>query len=389
MTASSTKLSREELYKQVWETPIHRLSVKYGLSDVGLAKACKRMDIPRPPRGYWRRRQTGAKVHRTPLPKADEDTQLEITFRQAREVPVKRAVKHEPRTPARMPVVDEALVDPHPLVATAKERLAAAAEDKCGIVATKLKRILPILVSRDAIDRCLRLMDTLIKSWEAEGLVVKFVKEDGTSPMATFLCDGDERLRISIEEGIEEYDPGPGEDEKLRPKWEWSKRTASRATGQVTFRLEGDHVSPIRRFKRQYQDREGLPVEQKAKQIWSAGMDYFDQRKQHAIAEEQRRVAAEHSQRQWEEQQRRWNEQWERQQEEQRREEAEKRKIEELAAAAESWERAKRVRTFIPACEKRMRDKGVGEDVIATWKDWASAAADSIDPLKRGYPSGI
>jgi hypothetical protein len=43
----------------VWKTPITRLAKEYGLSDVGLAKICKKHDIPRPPRGYWAKKEGG------------------------------------------------------------------------------------------------------------------------------------------------------------------------------------------------------------------------------------------------------------------------------------------------------------------------------------------
>ena len=49
-------INRKELYKKVWEMPITQLSKEYGLSDVGLAKICKKHNVPRPPRGYWARK---------------------------------------------------------------------------------------------------------------------------------------------------------------------------------------------------------------------------------------------------------------------------------------------------------------------------------------------
>jgi len=36
------QITRKELYAQVWGTPIRTLAANYGLSDVGLAKICKR-----------------------------------------------------------------------------------------------------------------------------------------------------------------------------------------------------------------------------------------------------------------------------------------------------------------------------------------------------------
>ncbi len=42
-----TKIIRHELYEQVWTLPMSRLAKQYGLSDVGLAKICKRHNIVR------------------------------------------------------------------------------------------------------------------------------------------------------------------------------------------------------------------------------------------------------------------------------------------------------------------------------------------------------
>ncbi len=60
--------TREELYELVWSKPISKLAGEFGLSDVGLAKACKKANIPRPPRGYWAKLAAGKKVFRHELP---------------------------------------------------------------------------------------------------------------------------------------------------------------------------------------------------------------------------------------------------------------------------------------------------------------------------------
>lgn len=61
-------LKRTELYNQVWSKPMTKLAKEYGLSDVGLAKICKKINIPRPPVGYWMKLQAGKNVKQTPLP---------------------------------------------------------------------------------------------------------------------------------------------------------------------------------------------------------------------------------------------------------------------------------------------------------------------------------
>jgi hypothetical protein len=63
----SLVLTRKQLYERVWSEPLRRLSKEFGLSDVGLAKTCRRHAIPVPPRGYWAKKQAGRKVRQTPL----------------------------------------------------------------------------------------------------------------------------------------------------------------------------------------------------------------------------------------------------------------------------------------------------------------------------------
>lgn len=73
-------LTRAELYELVWETPTSHLAKQFGLSDVGLAKTCTRLDIPRPSYGYWARKSAGGSVERTPLPACDSSSIQKITF---------------------------------------------------------------------------------------------------------------------------------------------------------------------------------------------------------------------------------------------------------------------------------------------------------------------
>jgi hypothetical protein len=45
-------LSHLELYDRVWARPLRDVAQDLGLSDVGLAKLCRRSGIPLPPRGF-------------------------------------------------------------------------------------------------------------------------------------------------------------------------------------------------------------------------------------------------------------------------------------------------------------------------------------------------
>jgi hypothetical protein len=63
-----TIVGREDLYRQVWETPMSRLGAHYGISGNGLKKICDRLQVPYPPRGYWAKQHAGKRVMRSPLP---------------------------------------------------------------------------------------------------------------------------------------------------------------------------------------------------------------------------------------------------------------------------------------------------------------------------------
>jgi len=60
--------NRVELYSEVWDQPLVKLSRKYGISDVRLGRVCRKLQIPHPGRGYWAKRAVGQTVERVPLP---------------------------------------------------------------------------------------------------------------------------------------------------------------------------------------------------------------------------------------------------------------------------------------------------------------------------------
>ena len=70
---------RDQLYDEIWSVPILQLAKQYGLSDVGLAKICTKMKIPRPPRGYWAKRSYGQPPTKPILRPAPADIPTEIT----------------------------------------------------------------------------------------------------------------------------------------------------------------------------------------------------------------------------------------------------------------------------------------------------------------------
>ena len=66
--AIRTKCERDTLYKEVWAEPVRIVAERYGVSDVALAKICRKMAIPLPGRGYWAKKKAGQAVPVKPLP---------------------------------------------------------------------------------------------------------------------------------------------------------------------------------------------------------------------------------------------------------------------------------------------------------------------------------
>lgn len=128
MTQSFT---REEFYDLVWSKPMTHLAKEFRLSDVALHKICKKHDIPKPPLGWWAKKQAGKPVRQTPLPPAAEDkeTRISITAGELRGEPELMAVAREEARIAASSIDSEADVPSHPIIerTTAKLRKAKPA----------------------------------------------------------------------------------------------------------------------------------------------------------------------------------------------------------------------------------------------------------------------
>jgi hypothetical protein len=60
------KYDRNELYEKVWEKPLKRVAEEYGVSDVAIGKACRKLMIPLPGRGYWAKKAANQPVEPRP-----------------------------------------------------------------------------------------------------------------------------------------------------------------------------------------------------------------------------------------------------------------------------------------------------------------------------------
>lgn len=54
-----TSYTRTEIFDLLWETPTTKIAKQLGISDVALTKWCAKHDIPKPPVGYWAKKEHG------------------------------------------------------------------------------------------------------------------------------------------------------------------------------------------------------------------------------------------------------------------------------------------------------------------------------------------
>jgi hypothetical protein len=58
---------RRHLYKQVWSAPMPKIAKHYGVTEMEIAKACRHLNVPTPPQGYWTEKGAGLRVSAAPM----------------------------------------------------------------------------------------------------------------------------------------------------------------------------------------------------------------------------------------------------------------------------------------------------------------------------------
>lgn len=113
----SNAFTRQELYDLVWSEPMSKLAQRLGVSDVGLAKACRRADIPAPGLGNWAKLRHGKKVRRLQLPqgKPGIPDAVKITATPTLPPDVQAKIQQELSLEHKI-IVPKTLSNPHQLV---------------------------------------------------------------------------------------------------------------------------------------------------------------------------------------------------------------------------------------------------------------------------------
>jgi hypothetical protein len=373
MTSEPTRLTREQLYDLVWSEPMSVLAPKFGISDVALKKTCKKLRVPTPGRGYWRRRERGYRVKQIPLPKLPASTlpdMLEVTLRHREDAdsagmvqtgPVAEQSAFEAKEENRI-VVSAVLSEPHALVARMVQALRKAKPDTQGVLQPRVAGCLAVKVTLDTADRAMCVADALLKALDARGFVTSV--QQGQQRSTTVVRVHGEEIPIELTERIDRRDVTADARSKreyswMSPRFEWV------ATGRLQLGFDG----PTSGYRRSWSDGKKQRVEECLNDFIIGLVAASEGVKAQRIEREK-----------W---QREWREAEERRQAETRRREEEAARVRALRHSVDRWSVAVQVRSFAAAAREAVARSGLpAEAEVESWLDWVDRYADRIDPLR-------
>ncbi len=368
-------LHRNQLYAEVWKTPMLTLSKRYGLSDVGLRKICKRLKVPVPKVGHWQRVKFGKMVSQPRLPAiALKDlAQVEVAVRERliadeeTERTIAECISREKRPDVKI-VVGPSLYDPHPLVSHTLKVLSKVEPDDMGWIKPRGVAALDLAVGKGNVDRALRIFDSLIKAIEKRGGTIvpelnPYKSSCRQRDSISWIVWMGERIQFRILEALTTV------KEKSR-FFSDTYRTRFQPKGQLVLRIE---TSTTEGCRRTWSDRSSGGLEEKLNEFLIGVLAVIREKKaegiilakQAAIERERRRV---------------------REEEEKARREEEAR-IQDLENLVEAWHKSERVRAFLRAMKEMVIARD-GEIAPESERDrmfqWAEGYADSIDSIEMG-----
>lgn len=361
-------LTREALYDLVWGQPMIRLGERFGVSGNGLAKICRRLDIPYPPRGHWAKKAAGKKVIVTALPPAGPRVPEQVTItpwpqEQAARAPDVTAALAAASTVRPPLAVPERLAKPHPLIAKWLENHERRTKEARAERDSWRRQMMMPTPFSDVDRRRHRILDALLKSLEREGVTLS---DEGRWQLTA--KRGNDDIEFQLRERFKQVRREPTADEK---RWDSSRKFVQelQPTGTLLFEIKTYLPSGLTRT---WKEAEGKPMEGSLPSILQTILAAFP------LLEKQRLEREEQSRRYQLAEERRRKAELDR-----RREDGRWRRFLEFVG---DWRDVQRARDFITALKAQQFD---GEELvdgcsIADWLAWAEAQLFERDPLNWG-----
>ena len=365
---------REGLYELVWSEPVSKLAPQFGLSGVGFAKMCKRLGIPLPNRGFWARKQAGQSPRRPPLPKAKSGQDQRVQLRrldnnaQSAFAEAKQKAAEAKKTMEDLECPSE-LVDPHPLIRAATNRL----KRKTGWNHHKGLRsapdeILNIEVTEGSLDRALLIMDVLIKAMASRSGEVRINSE--MKETLLHLDGVDLPITLAEHVGRTKHEITPEEKKAQERYWNRSSRDPNAPyphIPQYDYHPSGQLTLSVGRWPcKTWRDTPRTKLEKRLTEIIPGITSVAVETRQRE--EKQARKAAERQAAK------------DRYAARMKGRSDEKQAFRQLRRDARNWAMANQIRAYIDA---KMRDQKheVLSSEASAWAAWASQKAAWLDPM--------
>lgn len=166
-------VSREKLYEEVWAEPMLQVAARYKVSSSFLARVCRRLKVPCPPRGYWARKRAGLKMKIPPLNEPDPGGEIEwargSTGRRAPFPPP--STRMAKRTEKQRP--DSNGTGNHALLKGIDEYFKSARELSSGYLRPSKRLMTDVFVTKKSLARAIETANQLYRYLEAEGYKVE------------------------------------------------------------------------------------------------------------------------------------------------------------------------------------------------------------------------
>jgi hypothetical protein len=366
MPEPTIPVTRDELYQLVWSTPITVLAQRYGISDVGVAKICARLHVPRPGRGHWSKVSHGEVIPTPPLPPLPENAPAKA---EVSPTPPSRKRAKLPTSDATAVEVKSSLEGAHPIVRKIRALLQDREPDKYGMAWLRGNwRGAMIRVSNGSKDRALRILDALFKHLETRGHAIRFV-----APGRPY-----EEHKLEVVKGDESISICLAERSTQRPhKLTRQEEAEKRRLGRVSLLVDRHDYDPSGELTLRLGPIYGVVV----KTTWTDGGTPVEKRLGEIVAAIEQGFVGLAKYRQQREAERRAEEQARRQRAlEEKRARHHEALAEDLEQMAEAWSTAKNVRAFLDEVERHfpIEDRSTG---FAAWLAWARDYITALDPL--------
>jgi hypothetical protein len=375
MSRKTIHLNRETLYELIWSRPMSEAAKQYGLSDVGLAKICRRLNIPIPGRGYWAKKEAGHAPPRPPLPAIGKGEQSEAVISRQELPPPEPAQLSEAErltafenVPENRITVDLTQHIQHPLAARTEKSLRAAKRNETGLVRPRAKDCLDVQIAPASIDRATRILDALAQALEARGIPLVVGADDSGSRVTVLGVSHEIALEESTDRKVRELTPA---EKKAQQRDPWLYRTPQydyTPTGRLALRIKG-YGSGERRS-------------------WSDGKQQRLEDCLNAFVIGLIRVAVRQraQELEWERQRREWEAQEQRRREAERQLRLEEARSQALQMQLSAWHKSQQVRDYVEAVRRTAIERhGAIEpgSHLERWLTWTSEYADRLDPLHK------